>query len=155
MSRQSAGAGAWSRSFSIFSPSYARLPAEDENGDTAEKPDASRHTAWSQLSARLPTILRYSPIIIIPIFVLLAVLFAPRPTFDSARSTDPSTDTTTDTVTYTSANKTHALSLKPVPFDPEQPFRKALVLASFSRQHVEWLSEINDEYVTSIMTICA
>lgn len=137
--------GSWIRSFSIFRPTYSRLPEGDENGATTEKAHASRSATRSHWKS---TLLRYSPAVIIPLLILLALLFARRPILDTLHPTKFSDDPGADV--YVNPDKTHYVPLKPGTFDSDQPYRKALVLASFSKQHVEWLSELNDEYVSKI-----
>lgn len=49
-------------------------------------------------------------------------------------------------------NKTHFTAVEPLEYDPDRPHRKALVLASFANQHVEWLRELHSEYVAKDFT---
>lgn len=144
------------------SSTYQSVPAEEgqDHAERAEKtytttsssPRISSTSITSRLSPRTVLALRILLFLLIPIIILLVIIFeGPSISRGISRISEPPGPSLPprpgDPGFEWKGNKTHAVPLDPVAFDPKDPFRKALVLASFSRQHVEWLEEMHSEYV--------
>lgn len=145
------GSGFWVRSFAIFQPSnYLRVPSE-ENHEHQENDDhagSEKHYDFKAAArSRLPfLLLRVLPWIVIPACITLAIIFIKNPIANGIHHITHQPELPPRPSAGGNMEKTHALPLEPLAFDPNQPHRKALVLASYSKQSVEWLDEVPIEY---------
>lgn len=140
----------WQRSSSPTS-TYVSVPT-DEDGEGLEKRTIPRPTTGvrspplsSKSSARWLSkhfiLFRILPSLLIPTLIVLLVVLGRRPIIDTIKNVAHSGLAGHDSA----VDRTTAEPLRPAKFDPSQPYRKALVLASYSAQNVEWLTEISAE----------